>query len=65
MQREVVAGVEEIGRELGVPTGLAGLGVTADNIPTLARTTLQDACLTTNPRPASQHEIEALFEAAL
>lgn len=63
---EFLAGrVEKIGRELGVPTGLSGLGVTADNIPTLARTTLQDACLTTNPRPASQHDIEALFEAAL
>lgn len=57
--------VEELGRDLGVPTGLAGLGVSAQNIPTLARTTLQDACLTTNPRPASQEQIEALFEAAL
>jgi alcohol dehydrogenase len=50
---------------VGVPAGLAALGVGPDDVSRLASTTLQDACLTTNPRPADQAEIEALFRAAL
>jgi 1,3-propanediol dehydrogenase len=34
-------------------------------VPRLARTTLKDACLATNPRAASAPDIEALFRAAL
>lgn len=51
--------------EVGVPRGLTGLGVTEDKIPTLARTTMKDACLATNPRQARVEDIEALFRAAL
>ncbi|WP_425458410.1 iron-containing alcohol dehydrogenase [Amycolatopsis rhizosphaerae] len=50
---------------VGVPRGLAELGVSARDVPTLARTTLKDACLTTNPREASYTDIEALFRLAL
>lgn len=55
----------ELADEVGVPRGLAGLGVTEDKIPTLARTTMRDACLATNPREARAEDIEALFRAAL
>jgi alcohol dehydrogenase class IV len=44
---------------------LAALGVSQDMLPQLARTTLKDACLTTNPREAGAGDIEALFRAAL
>lgn len=50
---------------LDAPKRLAQLGVSEDVLPHLARTTLQDACLATNPRKASAGDIEALFRAAL
>lgn len=57
--------VRRLGDEVGVPKGLGDLGVTAADVPRLARLTLGDACLTTNPRPASVTEIAELFRAAL
>ncbi|GAB3577890.1 iron-containing alcohol dehydrogenase [Calidifontibacter terrae] len=57
--------VEELGHDLGVPPGLAALGVTRANCATMARTAMQDACVTTNPRPATQQQLQDLFEAAL
>ena len=57
--------VRKLADEVGVPKGLAELGVTDDLVPQLARLTLKDACLATNPRPADARDIEALFRAAL
>ncbi len=57
--------VRKLADEVGVPKGLAELGVTDDIVPRLARTTLKDACLATNPRAADARDIEALFRAAL
>lgn len=57
--------VAAIGAELGVPRGLAQLGVREADIQTLARSALADACLATNPRPAAHDDLVALFRAAL
>ncbi len=57
--------VRAIGDQLGVPRGLAQLGVQPANVPTLAANALADACLATNPRPVSQADLAALFRAAL
>lgn len=57
--------VRALADAVGVPRGLSQLGVTEDVIPVLAKTTLDDACLTTNPRPAGCADIEALFRQAL
>jgi len=57
--------VRKLADEVGVPKGLAALGVTDAIVPRLARTTLKDACLATNPRAAGARDIEALFRAAL
>jgi 1,3-propanediol dehydrogenase len=57
--------VRELADEVGMPKGLAALGVTEDMLPQLARTTLEDACLATNPRDAGIADIEAVFRAAL
>lgn len=51
--------------DVGVPKGLAELGVSEADLPRLAQLTLADACLTTNPRPATAEDIETLFRAAL
>ena len=57
--------VRRLGDEVGVPKGLGDLGMTAADIPRLAQLTLGDACLTTNPRPASAEQVAELFRAAL
>jgi alcohol dehydrogenase class IV len=57
--------VRVLGDEVGVPRGLRELGVTESDIPTLAESTLLDACLATNPRQTDAHDIERLFRAAL
>jgi alcohol dehydrogenase len=57
--------VQAMAAELGVPRGLAQLGVREADIATLARSALADACLATNPRPAVHDDLVALFRAAL
>ncbi|WP_239029427.1 iron-containing alcohol dehydrogenase [Pseudonocardia acidicola] len=61
----VAEAIRKLGDEVGVPSGLSALGVTAEDIPRLSQLTLGDACLTTNPRPASADDVAALFRAAL
>lgn len=61
----LAAQVRRLADDVGVPKGLAELGVTESVIPTLARTTLDDACLATNPRDASVADVEWLFRQAL
>lgn len=57
--------IRELADSVGVPRGLRGLGVGEHNVEHLARTTLRDACLATNPREVDQRQVEALFRAAM
>jgi 1,3-propanediol dehydrogenase len=57
--------VRGLADRVGVPRGLRGLGVSEADIPRLAQTTLQDTCLTTNPRGADATAVEAIFRVAL
>ncbi len=57
--------VRDLGDRVGVPRGLRELGVTEEDLPRLASTTLEDACLTTNPRDADAVAVENIFRAAL
>ncbi|MFF9819742.1 hypothetical protein [Streptomyces sp. NPDC014006] len=41
------------------------LGVAESDVPVLARTTLKDACMATNPREVDARDVEALFREAL
>jgi alcohol dehydrogenase class IV len=61
----VATEVRKLADEVGVPTGLAALGVRDADVPRLSQLTLGDACLTTNPRTATQDQIERLFREAL
>ncbi|AVR90176.1 L-threonine dehydrogenase [Thauera aromatica] len=60
-----LAEIRRLAADVGIPAGLAQLGVKAEDIPTLAANALKDACGLTNPRPAGQVEIEAIFRGAL
>jgi 1,3-propanediol dehydrogenase len=57
--------LQRLATEVGVPRGLGELGVREEDLPILAVNALQDACMTTNPRPADEAQIHALFRAAL
>ena len=57
--------VRRLADDVGVPRGLRELGVSAADVPRLADTTLDDACLTTNPRAATLADVEHLFLEAL
>jgi alcohol dehydrogenase class IV len=57
--------VEQLAREVGGPRGLGELGVTEDHIARLAHLALRDACMSTNPRPAEELQMQALFRTAL
>lgn len=57
--------VRALADDVGVPKGLASLGVAVEDVPRLARTTLKDACMATNPRDVDVRDIETLFNEAL
>ncbi|WP_374594727.1 L-threonine dehydrogenase [Aquabacterium sp.] len=57
--------IRQLAADVGIPKGLRGLGVKTEDIPTLAANALKDACGLTNPRTASQADIEEIFKAAL
>ena len=57
--------LQSLARQVGVPRGLADIGVREEDLPRLATTALQDACMSTNPRPADKAQMQALFRAAM
>lgn len=59
-----IAAIRRLAADIGIPAGLAGLGMKDEDVATLATNALRDACGLTNPRPADQAAIEAIFRAA-
>lgn len=59
-----IAAIRQLSADIGIPAGLAELGMLDSDIATLAANAMNDACGFTNPRPANQEEIEAIFRAA-
>lgn len=57
--------IRALAGDVGVPRRLRELGVTEADLEILAGTTLEDACLTTNPRKVSRDDILRLFREAL
>ncbi|MDF2584990.1 MAG: alcohol dehydrogenase, partial [Mycobacterium sp.] len=53
--------LEQLAQKVGVPRGLAELGVHDTDVPVLARNAMADACITTNPRAADEAQLRALF----
>lgn len=57
--------IDRLAVDVGVPRGLAQLGVSKEDLPILAHNALHDACMSTNPRPADEAQMHALFLAAM
>jgi alcohol dehydrogenase len=62
--RSAIAAITRLSTAVEIPTGLRALGVKEEDFPILAANALKDACGLTNPRPASQEQIEAIFRQA-
>ncbi len=62
---EAINMVRELARDVGIPSGLAELGLPEDSIPNLSRNAINDACFITNPRDADEDDIINIFRSAL
>ncbi|MEQ9258717.1 MAG: iron-containing alcohol dehydrogenase [Roseovarius sp.] len=61
----VIAGVEALLDEIGIPRALSEIGVPEDCADRIAGKALKDVAATTNPREASHEEMRALIETAI
>ncbi|MCW2307091.1 iron-containing alcohol dehydrogenase [Rhodobium gokarnense] len=50
---------------VGIPDGLAKLGVKKEDIPLMAANAMEDVCKGTNPRPVTVEDTIAIYEAAM
>lgn len=62
--KAAIAAIRTLSADIGIPTGLAQLGLKDADIPILAANAMKDACGLTNPRRADQAEIEEIFRKA-
>jgi alcohol dehydrogenase len=60
-----LAAIRQLALDIGIPASLSELGVQEKDIPLLASNALKDACGLTNPRKASQADIEGIFRGAM
>jgi alcohol dehydrogenase len=54
-----------LARDVGIPSGLAELGVKEQDLETMAANAKKDACQATNPRTATLQQVAALYKATL
>lgn len=60
-----LAAIRRLSVDIGIPASLVELGVQEKDIPLLAENALKDACGLTNPRQASQADIQGIFRNAM
>lgn len=57
--------IQKLNDDLGIPRGLAAMGVTADKIPVMAADAMKSGNILVNPRTATQKDIEMLYHRAM
>ncbi len=62
---ECAGAVRALRRKVGLPEGLAAVGIEEDMLPKLAQLAFEDACHQMNPRPCTRDDMLALYRAAL
>lgn len=62
---KAITSVKTLAHDIGIPKGLAEIGVPEESIPQLSENAVKDACLITNPRDAEVADIEDIFRSAL
>lgn len=61
----ILGEISRLQKSVGIDRTLGQLGVQRSHIPDLARNAIKDACMATNPRKATQRDIEVVYEEAL
>jgi len=62
---DIAEAIREMNARLGVPTGLAAMGVTGELYDRVIRGALADHCHKTNPREASAEDYRAMLDASM
>lgn len=57
--------IQRLSSDIGIPSGLEGLGVKEEDMPILTENAMKDACSATNPRHATKEEIIQIFKNAM
>lgn len=65
MKKMLLEAIHELQTVVGITRTLGELGVKRSDVPELAGNAINDACMATNPRRASQRDIEVVYEEAL
>ncbi|MCY9861133.1 iron-containing alcohol dehydrogenase [Vibrio coralliirubri] len=61
----VVRKINQLSKEVKIPSGLAEFGVEEKHLPIMAGNALKDACIFTNPRKATQEELIEVLRNAM
>ncbi|WP_372402973.1 iron-containing alcohol dehydrogenase [Acinetobacter piscicola] len=60
-----IMAIRELSASIGIPSGLAELGVKAEDHAVMTANAQKDACMLTNPRKATDAQVIGIFEAAM
>jgi alcohol dehydrogenase len=60
-----IEAIRKLSKDVGIPAGLAELGVKEADFGIMAANAMKDACHLTNPRIATLQQIEGIFKAAM
>jgi alcohol dehydrogenase len=60
-----IQAIRQLSSALGIPSGLAQLGVLEDDLETMAINAKKDACQLTNPRTATLHQVVQMYMNAM
>ncbi len=62
---KAIEAMRRLSADVGIPTGIGGLGVKESDFPVLAENAFKDICTLTNPRLINVEKIAALYKAAM
>jgi alcohol dehydrogenase len=60
-----IAAIRKLSADVGIPAGLVELGVKEADLRTMAQNAMKDACMLTNPRTATLHDVVNIYRAAM
>ena len=63
-RQAAIDAVAQLGKDVGIPDNLKDI-VKPEDIPSLARDAIKDACTPGNPKPVTVEEIEDLFRSLI
>ena len=62
---KAIEAIEMLSKDVGIPSGLAGLNVKEKDFEVMAKNAMKDACGLTNPRIPTLQDVIAIYKAAL